>query len=564
MRVHLKRLTALLLSSALVLGLAATNASANFPRHEVSAIQIGPVVNPLYQDIVSTEDLVRFDDGPTLASDIIYFTTKEDAGVYLRTQMKARAGTVTFGFNTDDDPSTFGTLINSILWDHALAHTRVPTEGDYLRYQLAGYDPDGSYYYDPSDKQYHINATYHLTYYTTASQEKAVDAAVSKLLKQLNLKGKSRAEKIAAIYEYLCSNVTYDKVNMNDNTYKLKHTAYAAIINHTAVCQGYAVLLYRLLLEEQVDCRVIAGTATNSQNETEGHAWNIVRIGSEYYNVDSTWDTTYYQANYHTLPFYLLNDADFKRHVRRDDYRTTAFYTQYPMSSDSYDTDKAADLTKAHNKNHFWILWSETSSTYSKAGSKLYTCTVCGDSHKDAIPKRNTVTASNVTKTAATKAQTFALKATAKGGTLSYKPSDSKVKVSSAGKVTLPKNYVGKCKITITAKGNGYETAKKTVTVTVNPKGVSLSSVKNVKKKKINVTWKKNTAVTGYHIQYATSSGFKSAKTVTITKPKTDHTTIKSLTKGKTYYVRIQTYKKVSGKQYKSGWSNSKKVKVTK
>ncbi len=40
--------------------------------------------------------------------------------------------------------------------------------------------------------------------------------------------------------------------------------------------------------------------------------------------------------------------------------------------------------------------------------------------------------------------------------------------------------------------------------------------------------------------------------------------TISSLTKGKTYYVRIRTYKTVSGTKYYSAWSSTKSVKISK
>ncbi len=72
------------------------------------------------------------------------------------------------------------------------------------------------------------------------------------------------------------------------------------------------------------------------------------------------------------------------------------------------------------------------------------------------------------TKTAkATSSQSFALKAKAKGGTLTYKSSKSSVKVSSTGKVTIKKKFTGKATITITAKGKNYKTATRKVTVKV-------------------------------------------------------------------------------------------------
>lgn len=96
------------------------------------------------------------------------------------------------------------------------------------------------------------------------------------------------------------------------------------------------------------------------------------------------------------------------------------------------------------------------------------------------------------------------------------------------------------------------------------PKGVSLVSVTNQKGKKLKVTWKKNAAATGYEVQYATSSKFKSAKKVKIKKASTASTTVSKLTKGKKYYVRIRTYKTVSGKTYYSGWSKVKTAVIKK
>lgn len=96
------------------------------------------------------------------------------------------------------------------------------------------------------------------------------------------------------------------------------------------------------------------------------------------------------------------------------------------------------------------------------------------------------------------------------------------------------------------------------------PKGVSLVSVTNQKGKKLKVTWKKNAAATGYEVQYSTSSKFKSAKKVKIKKAATASTTVSKLTKGKKYYVRIRTYKTVSGKTYYSGWSKVKTAVIKK
>lgn len=106
---------------------------------------------------------------------------------------------------------------------------------------------------------------------------------------------------------------------------------------------------------------------------------------------------------------------------------------------------------------------------------------------------------------------------------------------------------------------------KPTTPAKVTVKKTTLKSAKNAKDKKLVVKWKKNTAGNGYQIQYSTSKKFaKGNKTKTISKNKTTSYTIKKLKKKKTYYVRIRTYKKVSGKTYYSEWSSVKKVKIKK
>ncbi len=80
-------------------------------------------------------------------------------------------------------------------------------------------------------------------------------------------------------------------------------------------------------------------------------------------------------------------------------------------------------------------------------------------------------------------------------------------------------------------------------------------------KKQLTASWSKVSDISGYEIQYSTSKKMKSAKKV-IAKKSAKSTTIKKLTKGKKYYVRIRTYKTVNGKKIYSDWSKVKNVKV--
>ena len=152
------------------------------------------------------------------------------------------------------------------LYEVVITHTQEPDEGDYIRWHLSGYTASGTL--APVDGGYNIDIAYSVEYHSNTEQEAAVDAAVEALLSQLNLSGKSDYEKVKAVYDYICENVRYDKTSSGT----LKHTAYAALINKTSVCQGYASLLYRLLLELDVDTRVISGIGNGG-----AHGWNAAR-----------------------------------------------------------------------------------------------------------------------------------------------------------------------------------------------------------------------------------------------------------------------------------------------
>lgn len=107
--------------------------------------------------------------------------------------------------------------------------------------------------------------------------------------------------------------------------------------------------------------------------------------------------------------------------------------------------------------------------------------------------------------------------------------------------------------------GTGNYTGSKVVTFKIRPAATKLLKLTKGKKK-IKVKWTKKTAqITGYEIQYSTSSKFTKAKKV---KAKKTYST-KTLTKlkgKKKYYVRVRTYKSVAGIKYYSKWSNVKSI----
>ena len=56
------------------------------------------------------------------------------------------------------------------------------------------------------------------------------------------------------------------------------------------MCEGYAKAFQYLMNEIGIDNVIVIGTATNSNGQTENHAWNYVKLNEKWYAVDTTWD----------------------------------------------------------------------------------------------------------------------------------------------------------------------------------------------------------------------------------------------------------------------------------
>lgn len=167
-------------------------------------------------------------------------------------------------------------------------------------------------------------------------------------------------------------------------------------------------------------------------------------------------------------------------------------------------------------------------------------------------------------KTYGNAAFTLNSKAPSGGGKLSYASGDTKiVTVSSAGKVTI--KGTGRTTVTVKAAAStNYLAGTKTITVTVAPHKMAISSLKNSATKQLTVSWKQDKTVTGYEVCYASSKKYAGAHYIVVKKNSVLKSTISGLKKNTTYYVRVRSYKLVNGKALFGNWSGTKSVKVKK
>ena len=217
------------------------------------------------------------------------------------------------------------------------------------------------------------------------------------------------------------------------------------------------------------------------------------------------------------------------------------------------------ETKKLDKKAHEWgtEYTVDQPATFAADGSKSNHCKNCETiSEAIAIPRINSVKISATAYTYSGGVKTPPVTVKDANGNALHNKTDYIVQYASGRK------NVGTYKVIVTLKDN--YSGKKTLSFTINPKGTAISSLSK-SKKAFTAKWKKQSAQTsGYQLLYSTNSKFKSRnKYVTVSSYKTTSKTIKKLAAKKKYYVKIRTYKSVSGKKYYSGWSAAKTV-VTK
>lgn len=146
--------------------------------------------------------------------------------------------------------------------------TSMNSKADYSYLQ----NPDGS----EGKIQKPIDVTITASYRTTLEQENYVASRTNEILNQIIEDGMSDEDKVKAVHNYIVSNVEYD-------TSLSRFTAYDALYEGKAVCQGYSLLGYKMLNDIGIPTRIISSAQMN-------HSWNLVRVNGQWYHMDMTWD----------------------------------------------------------------------------------------------------------------------------------------------------------------------------------------------------------------------------------------------------------------------------------
>ena len=118
--------------------------------------------------------------------------------------------------------------------------------------------------------------------YCTAQDVAAMQVKLDQLVDQANTLCQTDLEKVFYVHEWLVQNIAYDREHLSDNVQD-DHNLRGALLEGIAVCDGYAKT-YALTL------RKLGITGVLVTSKDIGHAWNMVELDGNWYQVDCTWD----------------------------------------------------------------------------------------------------------------------------------------------------------------------------------------------------------------------------------------------------------------------------------
>ena len=280
-------------------------------------------------------------------------------------------------------------------------------------------------------------------------------------------------------------------------------------------------------------------TVLNSTNMTRTKAAQIAQA----------FFSTLEAAGYKNLGIYS-NASRFDSKLA-DGKLTASIFNQYPKWVASYN-----DTCRYQGSYHMWQ-YSSSGSIDGITGKVDLNFKIGNWTKAGFTPKKVTIDKTNLTMITGSSKTLKAYDPANASYKLSiqWKSSNNKIAtVDKNGKITA--RSAGKVNITATVNNKVKATCK----VTIKPRSTKLKSVKKKGKNGIKITWSKVTGISNYQIYMSTKSksGFK--KIATISAKKTSYTKTK-LKKGKKYYFKIRTAKKVSGQYYYSSYTAVKSAK---
>lgn len=161
----------------------------------------------------------------------------------------------------------------------------------------------GCYYSDGKLRFYGIR------YFETKKQTKIVNQYTRRVVKRIKKMADSQYERIKLAYAFVINQITYDTRK------NCLFSAYSGYVKGKSVCNGYALMLYKILKMMGFPVRFISGKVKGGK-KWYLHAWNKVKYRGIWYNLDACSDDPDDGKVY--ADFFMKSDKKFAKTHRKD------------------------------------------------------------------------------------------------------------------------------------------------------------------------------------------------------------------------------------------------------
>ena len=348
-------------------------------------------------------------------------------------------------------------------------------------------------------------------------------------------------QKVLYIHDYIITHAEYDLTFSH-------YSAYDNIMKGTSVCDGYASAFSLFMHLLNIPCEKITSYENN-------HAWNAVKVDGSYYYIDVTFDDPILsmpKTDYCSHEYFLLT----KKQMHDNDHIYTDWITE--EGTNAYKTIKTGSSRKSGATSFIYSVYSAVT----QSGKQMYYYDPYGSNNTIEVYKHNLSTGKTKFIYTYTDSKTVHYTGKTLSPSIEIYLNDGTKLSKSKYSITCSKTIKNVGKYTLMLSVDQYKPMKVKVKLIVKPPKTAIKTL-SAKDKGFRLTWKKKTKqVDGYQLQYSLKSSFSNSKKVKVTSNKANAETVLNLKSGKTYYVRIRTYKKVGSKTYYSSWSAKKKVKT--
>lgn len=160
------------------------------------------------------------------------------------------------------------------------------------------------------------------------SRIKKLTAAAAKL---------SEKEKELYIHDFICQNVTYDKLKK-----PYSHEIIGPLGLGVSVCEGIAKTVKVLCDQLNIWCIIAISEANPEKGIKYRHAWNVLKIGGKYYHFDATFDNSLGKGGAVRYDYFNLCD----RQIFRDHEPAIWQIPECLDADSSYYREKKLSFTK--------------------------------------------------------------------------------------------------------------------------------------------------------------------------------------------------------------------------